>query len=338
MSTPLPEEIEFGYVAGRYLLAVKDTTDDPDAESDGQPAAGAITFAPVSEKIISSSPVPTLVTKTSKTFSLDAEGYLSDDHGNRAVGLVTGVYTVTYGLKGVRNSSFQIQVTSGHTPQSPLWLPTAAPYVPPTGVTAQVVQVLGSPVPGSFLGVTDAGQVAYVPGGSEFELRGTGMPNGVVTAAPGTYYTDTAGTNGAWRWLKKSGTGKTGWVCVEGDTGPRNVTALSPALDVEWSTIIIRRVGPFVSLAYEGEMKSGGSWWRVLGAIPGFRPNANTDSPIRTGANDYKDGLAASVSTGSVLLSFYAKVNSLPPGTWLSGNFLYLTSEPFPTNLPGVPA
>ena len=59
-----------------------------------------------------------------------------------------------------------------------------------------------------------------------YELRGTGMPNGVVTASPGTYYTDTAGTNGAWRWLKTSGTGNTGWTVVYGDTGWRDLTAL----------------------------------------------------------------------------------------------------------------
>lgn len=43
-------------------------------------------------------------------------------------------------------------------------------------------------------------------------LEGTGMPNGVVAAPPGAYYTDTSGTNGAWVWLKTSGTGTTGWV------------------------------------------------------------------------------------------------------------------------------
>ena len=59
---------------------------------------------------------------------------------------------------------------------------------------------------------------------TEFELRGTGSPEGVVTAPVGTYYTDTVGTTGAWRWLKKTGTGNTGWKVVHGDTGWRNIT------------------------------------------------------------------------------------------------------------------
>lgn len=56
------------------------------------------------------------------------------------------------------------------------------------------------------------------------DLTGTGSPEGVLTAPVGTYYTDTAGTNGAWRWLKKSGTGNTGWDCSIGDTGWRAFT------------------------------------------------------------------------------------------------------------------
>jgi hypothetical protein len=64
---------------------------------------------------------------------------------------------------------------------------------------------------------------------SVYELRGTGSPEGVVTAAVGTYYTDTAGTRGAWRWLKKSGAGSTGWVIESGDTGRRDVSSLLTA-------------------------------------------------------------------------------------------------------------
>lgn len=86
--------------------------------------------------------------------------------------------------------------------------------VGPTGAT-------GATGPQGIQGVKgDAGDPTL------YELRGTGMPNLVVTASPGTYYTDTAGTNGAWRWLKKTGTGNTGWVVVSGDTGWRDVSSL----------------------------------------------------------------------------------------------------------------
>lgn len=41
---------------------------------------------------------------------------------------------------------------------------------------------------------------------------GTGSPEGVKTATPGSMYTDTDGGAGSTLWIKESGTGNTGWV------------------------------------------------------------------------------------------------------------------------------
>ena len=54
---------------------------------------------------------------------------------------------------------------------------------------------------------------------SQSEMRGAGMPNGVVEAPIGTTYIDTAKTNGALKWIKTTDGGNTGWKVVEGDTG-----------------------------------------------------------------------------------------------------------------------
>lgn len=51
------------------------------------------------------------------------------------------------------------------------------------------------------------------------EMRGTGMPNGVVEAPIGATYIDTAKTNGALKWIKTTDGGNQGWKVVEGDTG-----------------------------------------------------------------------------------------------------------------------
>ena len=51
------------------------------------------------------------------------------------------------------------------------------------------------------------------------EIRGTGMPNGVVEAPIGTTYIDTAKTKGALKWIKTTDGGNTGWKVAEGDTG-----------------------------------------------------------------------------------------------------------------------
>ena len=102
--------------------------------------------------------------------------------------------------------------------------------------------------------------------GNNSELRGTGMPNGAVDAPPGTYYTDTAGTAGAWRWIKTSGSGNTGWVVIFGDTGWRKVIAdgapngaslrSSPPLNEETpglaaGSLIVRRVGQTLAVNFE---------------------------------------------------------------------------------------
>ena len=54
---------------------------------------------------------------------------------------------------------------------------------------------------------------------SQSEMRGTGMPNGVVEAPIGATYIDTAKTNGALKWIKTTDGGNAGWKVVEGDTG-----------------------------------------------------------------------------------------------------------------------
>jgi hypothetical protein len=54
-------------------------------------------------------------------------------------------------------------------------------------------------------------------------IRGVGSPEGVIAAAVGTEYVDTANTLGALKWIKGSGVSTTGWKVVSGDTGWRNM-------------------------------------------------------------------------------------------------------------------
>lgn len=82
-------------------------------------------------------------------------------------------------------------------------------------------------------------------------VTGTGFPNGVVSAPVGSIYIDTNITNGASSWIKKSGTGNTGWQVLEGDTGWRDIRT---SLHVNWkqgsSTWAVRRVGNVVFYRY----------------------------------------------------------------------------------------
>ena len=60
-----------------------------------------------------------------------------------------------------------------------------------------------------------------------YEIHGTGMPNGKVTAPIGTTYVDTEVTNGALKWIKQTGSDNTGWKVIHGDTGWRNLKIVS---------------------------------------------------------------------------------------------------------------
>ena len=54
---------------------------------------------------------------------------------------------------------------------------------------------------------------------NEYEIHGTGFPNGKVTAPVGTTYVDTDVTNGALKWIKRRGNDNKGWEVLTGDTG-----------------------------------------------------------------------------------------------------------------------
>ena len=92
----------------------------------------------------------------------------------------------------------------------------------------------------------------------QWEIHGRGMPNGTVTAPVGTTYVDEAVTNGALKWIKKSGTGNTGWEVLIGDTGWKNLTISSKLGN---SFVKVRRVNNIVSYQF------GGLSWGWFGIV-----------------------------------------------------------------------
>ena len=91
-----------------------------------------------------------------------------------------------------------------------------------------------------------------------YEIHGTGMPDGRVTAPIGTTYVDTAVTNGALKWIKESGNGDRGWKVLIGDTGWRTLNSLSR---LGSSFIKIRRVNNLVTYNF------GGLQWGWFGIV-----------------------------------------------------------------------
>ena len=91
-----------------------------------------------------------------------------------------------------------------------------------------------------------------------YEIHGTGMPNGRVTAPIGTTYVDTAVTNGALKWIKESGDGDRGWKVLIGDTGWRTLNIVSK---LNTASLQIRRVNNAVTYNF------GGLSWGWFGIV-----------------------------------------------------------------------
>lgn len=190
--------------------------------------------------------------------------------------------------------------------------------------------------------------LSYVKIGEVTHLYGTGQPNGVVSASPGSTYTDTAVTCGAVKWIKMWGMSNTGWTVLYGDTGWRDIKSL---LDPFWdstSNIQLRRIGRTVYLRSSG-LKVGdnptGGRYVVKQLFPG-----KDDMPLgfRYAGWGRAQGLViintrSSDDIGSVY-SYRAAhdfaVRGIPgTGDWTKGdacsfNMSYVTENDWPTTLP----
>ena len=190
---------------------------------------------------------------------------------------------------------------------------------------------------------------------NQYEIHGTGMPNGVVEAEIGTTYVDKNKTNGALKWIKTTDGGNQGWEVLIGDTGWRTLNSVSR---VGNSFIKIRRVNNLVTYQF------GGLQWGWFGVGrrngPGFAKH-----------NSSGDKGAKVVNPGGIPVGFRSETSLVggtyddkgrPYGIWYLGgvndsNFIqftfndpiptdrdigdirvsaisYLTEEPWPTQLP----
>lgn len=185
---------------------------------------------------------------------------------------------------------------------------------------------------GSITLPTTTSSPSGVPGQvNEYEIHGTGMPNGKITAPIGTTYVDTAATNGAFKWIKQSGTGNTGWKVLIGDTGWRTLKSVSR---VGNSFIKIRRVNNLVSYNFGG-LQYG--WFGIIRRNgPGYvRHNSTGDRGVKVlGTGGIPEGFRSESS----LVGPTFKDDGHPYGMWYLGgksdsNFIQFTfNENIPTD------
>ena len=216
---------------------------------------------------------------------------------------------------------------------------------------------------GNTLTLSDGGGSVTLPSQSatnahaanEYEIHGTGMPNGKVTAPVGTTYVDTAATNGALKWIKRTGTDNQGWEVLTGDTGWRTLTIASK---LGASYLKVRRKNDTVMYQF------GGLSWGWFGIVrrggPGYsiQPSDMERNVFILGLHRVPQGFRSEFS----LIGGIYNDKGTPYGTWYLGgpgdgnmlrfqftdpvptdrdigdirvsSIMYLTNDPWPTTLP----
>ena len=205
--------------------------------------------------------------------------------------------------------------------------------------------------------VTLPSQEANTPTGqaNDYEIHGTGMPNGNVAAPVGTTYVDTVATNGALKWIKRTGTDNQGWEVLTGDTGWRTLTISSKLGN---SYLKVRRKNDTVMYQF------GGLSWGWFGIVrrggPGYAVQLSDRerNVFILGLNGIPQGFKSEFS----LIGGIYNDKGTPYGTWYLGGpadrdmlrfqfidpvptdrdigdirvspIMYLTNDPWPTRLP----
>ena len=190
---------------------------------------------------------------------------------------------------------------------------------------------------GNTLILSDGGGSVNLPTSSQneptssSELTGTGMPNGKVEGTLGQTYVDTAKTNGALKWIKRTPSGNQGWAVLYGDTGWKTLPSVSKLGN---AYVQVRRVNNQVQYQF------GGLSWGWFGVVrrggPGYQiqPSDRERNCFILGLGGVPYGYR---SAGSSIGPFYND-KGIQYGTWYlggtgDGNMLrFQFTDPVPTD------
>ena len=215
---------------------------------------------------------------------------------------------------------------------------------------------------GNIVTLSDGGGSIILPANAnasgqvnQYEIHGTGMPNGKVTAPVGTTYVDTAVTNGALKWIKRKGNNNEGWEVLTGDTGWRTLPIVSK---LGSSYLKVRRKNDTVTYQFGGLtwgwfgiVRRGGAGYQLqpsdrerncfilgLGGVPyGFRSEASLIGGIYNDKGTPYGTWYLGGSGDSNMLRFQF-TDPVPTdrdiGDIRVSSISYLTSDPWPGALP----
>ena len=188
---------------------------------------------------------------------------------------------------------------------------------------------------------------------SQYEIHGTGMPNGKVDGTIGQTYVDAAKTNGALKWIKRTPSGNTGWAVLDGDTGWKTLNTTSK---LGASFVKARRINDIVQLQFGG-LQWG--WFGIVrrGGLEFVAHPGNREKKVFILTNGQ---MPYGYRTATSLIGPIYNDDGVPYGTWYLGgygdanhlrfqflepipadkdigdirvsNISYFTDDPWPTN------
>lgn len=269
------------------------------------------------------------------------------------------------GDTGERGPQGEVGPRGADGPQGPIGL--TGPTGPQGPIGPKGADGVGIPqkltLTGNTLVLSDGGGSVVLPTSTntpagqtnEYEIHGTGMPNGKVTAPVGTTYVDTAATNGALKWIKRRGNDSQGWEVLTGDTGWRTLPIVSKLGN---SFLKVRRKNDTVmyqfgglSWGWFGIVRRGGAGYQVqpsdrerncfilgLGGVPvGFRSEFSLIGGIYNDKGTPYGTWYLGGAGDSHMLRFQF-TDPVPTdrdiGDIRVSSISYLTSEPWPDRLP----
>ena len=173
---------------------------------------------------------------------------------------------------------------------------------------------------GNTLTLSHGGGTVNLPASSQnastssSELTGTGMPNGKVEGKLGQTYVDTAKTNGALKWIKRTPSGNTGWAVLDGDTGWKTLNSASKLGN---SYVKARRINDIVQLQF------GGLQWGWFGIVRrgglGFVAHpGNREKKVFILTNGQ---MPYGYRTATSLIGPIYNDDGVPYGTWYLGGY-----------------
>lgn len=272
------------------------------------------------------------------------------------------------GIQGERGQDGQTGQKGERGEQGPIGLTGPQGPIGPTGPKGAdgvgVPQKLS--IAGNVVTLSDGGGSITLPATApatsgntgqvnEYEIHGTGFPNGKVTAPVGTTYVDTNVTNGALKWIKRRGNDSQGWEILIGDTGWRKMNIVSKLGN---SYLQVRRKNDTVTYQFGG---LSWGWFGIVrrgGAGYQLQPSDRERNVFILGLG----GIPVGFRSESSLIGGIYNDKGTPYGTWYLGGYgdsnmlrfqftdpvptdrdigdirvssiSYLTSDPWPTTLP----